>query len=178
MPRLESQAHLPRPSTMKPSSLRHGIQFPSSSKACPGGQTHSSLASKIRPRPGGQVLTGVHSSEASPSYPGKQIQIMVRTGRVSSTWHSAWMPHGSARVQGFKHWPRMQAVFEGQSMSDVQPTSTVGENRISVHNYQSLEVYRITLVSNKLSIVQIILPLSHTVPLLPWYPGGHAQSGS
>ncbi len=55
-------------STTNPRSSLHGMHTPLSSNPCPGGQTHSSRSFRTKPRPGGQVLTGVHSSDASPSY--------------------------------------------------------------------------------------------------------------
>ena len=62
-----SQTHLPLASMINPSSDGQGTQLPFSSKAYPGGQTHFSFSSRMNPLPGGQVLTGVHSIEASPS---------------------------------------------------------------------------------------------------------------
>ena len=62
-----SQTHLPLASMTNPSSEGQGMQLPFSSNAYPGGHTQFSFSSKMKPRPGGQVLTGVHSMEASPS---------------------------------------------------------------------------------------------------------------
>ena len=70
-PREKSHTHLPWASTINPSSEGHGTQLPFSSKAYPGGHTQFSFSSRINPRPGGHVFTGVHSIEASPSYPVK-----------------------------------------------------------------------------------------------------------
>ena len=123
-PRDLSQTHLPRLSMINPRSVRHGIQFPFSSNAYPGGHTQFSCSSRINPFPGGHVLTGVHSIDASPSYPSKQIQSIVRTGNVSRTTHSAFNPHGSAS-QGGIQFEFMHASLEAHSLSLVQPISTI-----------------------------------------------------
>lgn len=124
-PRELSHTHLPWESTMNPSSLGQGTQLPFSSKAYPGGHTQFSFSSKMKPRPGGQVFTGVHSMEASPSYPSIQIQVIVRTGNVSNTVQMAFNPQGSAKVQGLIHCPEMHAVCDGQSTSLRHPISTL-----------------------------------------------------
>ena len=53
--------------------------------------------------------------------PSIQIQVIVRTGRVSNTVQTALRPQGSARVQGFWHSPFIQACCEGHSTSLRQP---------------------------------------------------------
>ena len=68
-------------------------------------------------------MTGVHSMDASPSYPSKQMQSIVRTGRESNTTHSAFNPQGSAS-QGLIQFPLMQASLEPHSLSVVHPIST------------------------------------------------------
>jgi hypothetical protein len=68
-------------------------------------------------------LPGVHSTEASPSYPWIQMQVIVRTGRVSRTVQMALRPHGSDKAHGLTHSSDTQAVWEGQSESLVQPIS-------------------------------------------------------
>lgn len=62
-----SQTHFPCASITKPSSFGQGTQLPLSSNAYPGGHTQFSFSSRMSPRPGGQVLTGVHWIDASPS---------------------------------------------------------------------------------------------------------------
>ena len=66
-PRELSHTHLPWESTINPSSEGQGTQLPFSSNAHPGGHTQFSFSSRINPRPGGHVFTGVHSIDASPS---------------------------------------------------------------------------------------------------------------
>ena len=96
-----SQTHLPLESMIKPSSDGQGTQLPFSSKAYPGGHTQFSFSSRMNPLPGGQVLTGVHSIEASPSQPSIQVHVIVRTGKVSRTSQIALRPQGSANRHGF-----------------------------------------------------------------------------
>lgn len=74
-------------------------------------------------------LPGVHSTDASPSYPWIHTQVIVLTGSESSTVQKAFLPQGSDRAQGLTHSPDTQAVWDGQSESLVQPISA--ENNLS-----------------------------------------------
>ena len=69
--------------------------------------------------------TGVHSTAALPWYPSIQMQTMVLTGRVSSTVHLAFLPQGSATLQGWVQFPLMQASWLEHSESERQPCSVL-----------------------------------------------------
>lgn len=73
------------------------------------------------------VSSCLHWTSASPIYPGKQWQDIVLRGRVSTTLHSALVPHGLVSVHGFLHSPLKQANLLAQSASIVHfVVSTIG----------------------------------------------------
>ena len=51
----------------------------------------------------------------------------VHSGRWLITRHMAYLPHGFSSAHGLIHFVSRQAVYNGQSLSDVQPTATVGD---------------------------------------------------
>lgn len=64
-----------------------------------------------------KFLPNLHSTSASPTYPGKHRQDIVRSGSVSTTEHSAFAPHGFVSIHGFLQLPLKQASLLGQSAS-------------------------------------------------------------
>lgn len=62
-------------------------------------------------------VPGRHSMSASPIYPGKHKQDIVLNGNVSTTEHSAFIPHGFVSIHGFLHNPEKHASLLGQSES-------------------------------------------------------------
>ena len=54
---------------------------------------------------------------ASPTYPGRQEQIMVRWGSVFWTLHSAFWPQGASTPHGSRHTSLRHARRLGQSPS-------------------------------------------------------------
>ncbi len=146
------------------------MQTPSSLKPYPGGQTHSSRSLSISPLPGGHVFTGVHSSEASPSYPSRQTQVMVRTGRVSSTLHSALIPQGSASLHRSTHWfLRQTVVGMGQSLSWMQSV-TAEKNTPPLRHLK-----RNGGKGQSDFSISCLLPILHVPSRSPTCPGGHLQ---
>lgn len=63
------------------------------------------------------MVPSLHSTSASPTYPGGQRQAMVRSGSVSTTEHSANLPHGVVSTHGFLQAPLKQASLLEQSAS-------------------------------------------------------------
>ena len=51
----------------------------------------------------------------------------VHSGRWLITRQVAYLPHGFSSAQGLMHFVSRQAVYNGQSLSEVQPTATVGD---------------------------------------------------
>lgn len=69
-------------------------------------------------------LPNLHSFSASPTYPSRHVQTIVRRGSESTTEQTALAPHGLVSKQGFLHSPLKHASLLGQSASILQLGST------------------------------------------------------
>jgi len=73
------------------------------------------------------LLIGAQCWSPFPVNPGRQVQVMVLSGRVSYTLHSALVVHGVNVEHGFLQSPRlfltMQTSLLGQSRSSLHPSS-------------------------------------------------------
>ena len=82
----------------------------------------------------GNLLIFEQSSSPFPVNPSTQTQVIVLSGKVSYTLHTAFVTQGLNSVQGFLHSPRppwmMQASWLGQSLSILQPSSTTGSGTL------------------------------------------------
>ena len=65
----------------------------------------------------GEILRRLQAMSASPTYPGRHVQTMVRCGSVFCTEHSALVPHGASTAHGSRHTSFRHASLLGQSPS-------------------------------------------------------------
>ncbi|KAI9586451.1 hypothetical protein GQX74_002298 [Glossina fuscipes] len=87
--------------------------------------------SAIHPPTSLTVFVGLHVPLPLLTYPSGHIQIIVRTGAVGVTSHSAGLLHGSKVKQGSTHSSFMHAKRAGQSVSALQVGSGSGLQSIS-----------------------------------------------